>query len=138
MRVWQKEAWFVSLFVLLGIFDLLLRFFLLEREHWTCNEGITWGIMIPSWSLSLTVGIFLGYISYLWWKSEQFEERFFLFLMLGGGLTNALDRFLHGCVLDYFVWPFGLSNFLPNFNLADMMLFLGLVGVGKMILKWKH
>lgn len=39
-----------------------------------------------------------------------------------GGLTNAIDRYIRGCVTDYLHAPF-----FPSFNLADIMVFLGVV-----------
>lgn len=45
-------------------------------------------------------------------------------LLIGGALSNTLDRLLHGGVLDFL--QIGL---LPNFNLADVAITLGLVTV---------
>lgn len=39
-----------------------------------------------------------------------------------GGVTNTIDRLAHGCVTDYLHPPF-----FPSFNLADIMVFLGVV-----------
>lgn len=128
----------MSLFVLIGLTDLALRFFLLERSTWTCNEGIIWGIFLHPTILSIATGGFLFLLSWYFVRSEVFEERLFLLPMLLGGGTNALDRVFHGCVLDYFAWPGVLDTFLPNFNLADMMLLLGLFGLGGIFLSKKR
>lgn len=47
-------------------------------------------------------------------------------LIIGGGLSNLLDRFLKGYVTDYFSFktPFKWLNRLV-FNLSDMFIFIG-------------
>lgn len=42
--------------------------------------------------------------------------------ILGGALSNGIDRLLMGCVMDFFSINF---SFLPFFNLADVYIFLG-------------
>lgn len=126
MKFLQKETLILSLFVFLGTFDLLLRFFWLDRENWTCNTGIFWGLPVESKLLSLLVLAILLGLALFWYQSKE-EDRWGISLLILGGSINAVDRLSHGCVLDYFVWPFGLAQFLPNFNLADMFLSLGLL-----------
>ncbi len=130
MKFLQKEAMILSLFVFLGVFDLLLRFFWLDRENWTCNTGIFWGVSIDSKLLTLLTLAILLVLALFWYQSKRKEERWGISLLFLGGGINAVDRLFHGCVLDYFVWPFGLAQLLPNFNLADMMLLLGIFGLG--------
>lgn len=133
MNFQQKEAWIWPLFLFLAAIDIWLRWFDLEREEWTCNPGVMWGITLSPILLFLgTVG-FLLLVGYLLWKAEHFKSQSFLSLMLLGGCINALDRFSYGCVLDYFSWPLGLASFLPNFNLADSCILLGALG---MLVDW--
>lgn len=49
-------------------------------------------------------------------------------LIMGGGLSNLIDRFLHGYVTDYFSFktPFERLNRLV-FNISDMCIFIGAV-----------
>lgn len=51
-----------------------------------------------------------------------------LCLLYGGGLSNLLDRFLRGYVLDYFSFPKCPWKRLRRivFNLADICIFLGI------------
>ena len=116
-------------FILLGLTDLILRFWWLDRLKETCNGGIFWGVLLPEWSILLGAIALLGYIAWLFHGTQSLFERISLTLMGIGGTVNFFDRLLHGCVLDYFSWPLGLASFLPNFNLADMMLSFGLGGL---------
>lgn len=126
----------LSLFACLAVIDLLSRLFWLERSLWTCNTGAFWGLALPPMLLYTLLAGLLGYIAWLFGKAEG-EKRLWLGLVLMGGTVNALDRLFHGCVLDYFAWPFGLSVFLPNFNLADMILLLGVLGWFTSSWRWK-
>lgn len=130
MLTLKRDHWLVSLFVFLGLLDLWLRFSFLDREVWVCNEGIAWGIRIPTEVLGVLILLFLGYVALLWVKSEEAYERLGFAGVFLGGSMNALDRLFHGCVLDYFTLPGVWFSFLPSFNLADMMLILSLVWLG--------
>ena len=48
-------------------------------------------------------------------------------LLIGGVISNSLDRYLYGFVIDYFIF---LNLFV--FNLADLSIFFGLL-----IISWK-
>lgn len=126
----RKEMLLVSLFVFSALVDLSLRLFWLEREQWTCNVGVFWGIPLPPVLLWLGIaGIFIWCL-WLWSRLEGALARGALLAILIGGGVNVIDRLIHGCVLDYLSWPFGLSAFFPNFNLSDMLVLLGLLGLG--------
>ncbi|TXH02358.1 MAG: signal peptidase II [Candidatus Moraniibacteriota bacterium] len=133
MLFWRKEIPLGSLFVFTTFLDVWLRFFFLERDQWTCNEGAFWGLALPSawlWSLAGLFLLILGYVA----SSTRYrgERLFFVAILLGGGV-NMIDRLFFGCVLDYFSWPWILGTVLPNFNLADMLILLGFFGLG-----WKN
>ena len=46
-------------------------------------------------------------------------------LLFAGGLSNILDRFTYGGVVDYFYWHYGFE--FAIFNFADVMIDLGVV-----------
>lgn len=117
----------VSLFVFVGLLDGGLRFLWLERDRWTCNSGVFWGIEFPQVFLWIgTGGVVLGCL-WLLFRWKGLGMRWPLIAILIGGGINTLDRALHTCVLDYFHWPFGLASFFPNFNLSDTMIFVGVL-----------
>lgn len=97
-----------------------------------CNQGFAFGIGQGWFSLLTTpivivaVSVFLigeGRRSVIWGYS----------LIIGGGMSNLLDRFAHGCVIDFVnlkIWP--------SFNLADVAITMGvcLVLFQALNLKW--
>jgi signal peptidase II len=85
-----------------------------------CNPGISFGIQLPTiliGLLYLSIGLFLAYLL----KKEIIRYNFLsLGLILGGAISNIIDRAKYGCVIDYIdirIWPV--------FNLADAMITLG-------------
>jgi len=65
----------------------------------------------------------LGYIFLQ--KQTVLEYALALGLLMGGGVSNLLDRFLHGGVVDYVYWHCGFD--FAIFNFADVMIDLGVV-----------
>lgn len=84
-----------------------------------CNQGIAFGISIPSglfylaWSI-IVVGILI------FWKKISGNSILPVVLVLSGAVSNIADRARFGCVTDFIdlrVWPV--------FNLADISITLG-------------
>ena len=91
----------------------------------SCNTGFAFGIA-PGFLTTLISFLVLGVVFYLARREKRQEFLFGYYLILGGGLSNLIDRLLHGCVLDFInlkIWP--------NFNLADASIS---VGVGLLII----
>lgn len=69
------------------------------------------------------IAVLLGY---LFGQKELLRSHSAAFgLLLGGGCSNILDRFVHGGVVDYIFWH-KWFNFAV-FNFADMMIDLSIV-----------
>ncbi|ANE33414.1 signal peptidase II [Campylobacter hyointestinalis] len=69
------------------------------------------------------IAVLLGY---LFGQKELLRSHSAAFgLLLGGGCSNILDRFVHGGVVDYIFWH-KWFNFAV-FNFADMMIDLAIV-----------
>lgn len=83
----------------------------------SCNEGIAFGIELPSlifaffWVVSILCVLYLIILE---------KNTASLLLVVGGAFSNVLDRFLHGCVIDYL----SFLN-IPTFNFADVAICLG-------------
>ena len=122
-------------FVLIALLDLGLRFLWLERGHFTCNSGIWWGLSFPSGVILIGTIAILGYFIFLWSRTKDLVMRTLFLMVLLGGSVNLVDRFAYGCVLDYLSWPWILVATFPNFNGADMLILLGLFGLGGIRLK---
>lgn len=52
-------------------------------------------------------------------------------LVIGGAFGNVIDRLVHGHVVDFIQWHVG-SYYWPAFNIADMAIVTGAVGIGLM------
>ena len=58
---------------------------------------------------------------YLFKNTDIFKEYYLsIALLYAGGLSNILDRFTYGGVVDYFYWHYGFK--FAIFNLADVMI----------------
>lgn len=63
---------------------------------------------------------FLGTIYLLKNKEVFFKYYLSIALLYAGGLSNILDRFTYGAVVDYFYWHYGFE--FAIFNFADVMI----------------
>jgi len=58
---------------------------------------------------------------YLFKNKDVFEEYYLaIALLYAGGLSNILDRFTYGGVVDYFYWHYGFE--FAIFNIADVII----------------
>ncbi|MGB1226338.1 MAG: signal peptidase II [Poseidonibacter sp.] len=66
------------------------------------------------------VMVIAGFI-YLLKNKEVFKEYWFaITLLFVGGLSNILDRFTYGGVVDYFYWHYGFE--FAIFNISDVLI----------------
>ena len=98
------------------------------------NKGINFGLfegdsVLQAYILT-TVAVLISIVFFIWLKnSTSFFLQLLASLVIGGALGNAIDRIMYGAVADFInVTCCGLRN--PySFNLADIFIFLGLVGI---------
>jgi lipoprotein signal peptidase len=111
---------FLGFFVFLAVLDGILRFGFVPWSYKVCNTGIGLGLAIPSPILWLSITLLLCIAGYQAWTRSALIDCLAWAAILIGGTVNAIDRSVRGCVTDYITLPF-----FPSFNLADMMLSLG-------------
>ncbi len=110
--------------LLFFILDRIIKNFSFGTGLATLNRGVAFG-SFPQIGLVLSAVGFLLLI--LAQAHHRFSySRFGFFLVIFGALSNLLDRFTYGGVVDYIL----ISSFLPSFNLSDVMI---VVGVGAMV-----
>jgi signal peptidase II len=62
---------------------------------------------------------------YLYFNKELFEKYYIpISILLAGGLSNILDRFTYGAVVDYVYWHCGFN--FAIFNFADVIIDLAI------------
>ncbi len=98
------------------------------------NKGINFGLfegnsVVQAYILS-AISILISVVFVIWLKnSAVFLIQILAALVIGGALGNAIDRLLYGAVADFInITCCGLRN--PySFNLADVFIFIGLIGL---------
>ena len=72
----------------------------------------------------LQLALLAGVVAYTLWLKEN---RYIIpvGIMVGAGLSNVADRFMHGGVVDYVYWHYGFN--FAVFNFADVMIDIAVV-----------
>lgn len=97
------------------------------------NEGISFGLLqgndasLQRWALTALAVVVAAA---LWWWLRTGEhgrsQRWGLVLIIGGALGNAIDRAVHGAVVDFL--DFHVAGWhWPAFNVADSAIVIGAV-----------
>ncbi len=97
------------------------------------NEGISYGLLEQNSDLGrwLLIGVGLAASAFFarWlWTSERRLLAVALGLIIGGGLSNVVDRLVHGAVLDTILLHYAGYHWYI-FNLADVWIGAGVVGI---------
>ncbi len=96
------------------------------------NKGVNFGLFYSDSIMGkfmLTGLPLLVALGLSWWcrKTPPFWQAMACALMIGGALGNALDRIIHGAVVDFLnMTAFGFNNPF-SFNVADIWVFFGAV-----------
>ena len=98
------------------------------------NKGINFGLFegdsVVQAYLLTAISIVISIVFCIWLRNSTiFIIHMLAALVVGGALGNAIDRLLHGAVADFInVTCCGFRN--PySFNLADVFIFIGLIGL---------
>ncbi len=128
---------FVLAFIGVFVIDQNLKTIFLEGFRWygdyfslilTYNKGVAFSMLsflegnLKYLQIALLSGVFL----YLIFNKDVFKEYSLpAGVILGAGVSNLYDRFIHGGVVDYFYWHKWFS--FAVFNFADVMINIGVV-----------
>lgn len=133
----SKKIIFFFIFPGLIFFDQMSKYIVRLRQPadgglYICNPGVAFGIKIPDilfWSFWLIIIFMLMVFLY---KKCFIPNTLYLILILSGAISNVLDRFMHGCVIDFIdlkIWPV--------FNIADSFIVIGVILILISNLKFK-
>lgn len=112
-------------FIVLVAIDQLSKFIIRHSGgFYICNTGIAFGIKIPAFLIYALCLIFILLIwKFIWlrqtWRSQG---NLGIFFIASGAISNLIDRFTSGCVVDFID-----LRFWPVFNLADVFICLGAI-----------
>ncbi len=129
----------VFVLALTGVFvvDQNLKTIFLEGYRWygdyfslilTYNKGVAFSMLsfLEGNLKYLQIALLSGVSLYLIFNRDVFKEYSLpAGIILGGGVSNLYDRFIHGGVVDYFYWHKWFS--FAVFNFADVMINKGVV-----------
>ena len=128
---------FFSAFIAVFVVDQIIKSFFLHGFDWnsncislnfTLNKGVAFSMFafLGENLKYIQTALIAGVIGYIFWNKNNIREYALpLGLLMGGGISNLLDRFLHGGVVDYVYWHCGFD--FAIFNFADVMIDLGVL-----------
>ena len=129
----------IIVFNYIDIYDFIPVLFFLEITH-IHNFGVSFGLLsgiIASWTLICIGLLVVGFISYLMINSEDSLEKWGLFIIISGAMSNIIDRIINGYVTDFIYFYIGNFSW-PAFNFADIYISIGiLMIIINIILKFK-
>lgn len=101
--------------------------------HYVQNTGAAWSMFNENTMALAIFSVFMSVFLAGWfWKTpkDKTGERMALCLMLSGAFGNMIDRFRLGYVVDFIELPHW-----PVFNIADMLLCVGVGLLAVMLIK---
>lgn len=140
---------YVSIFILIFLLDRITKLWALS--HWISeyqvfkglsflvvfNRGISWGIAnTPNSLVYCTVTALIIFVTccLVWYTRQRYRAGYAIYgelCVLAGSVSNIIDRFVYGGVVDYILLYWKQYTF-PIFNIADIAIVLG---VGLMFLQ---
>jgi len=128
----MAKSFVLFILVVIGVFiaDQLLKTLFVEgfRAYTQCidlilvyNKGVAFSMFsFLSESLKwIQLALLVGVVAYTLWL----KQKCYLLpvgIMVGAGLSNVIDRFIYGGVVDYVYWHCGFN--FAVFNAADVMI----------------
>ncbi|GAA8133313.1 signal peptidase II [Helicobacter pylori] len=138
----QSLLVFIGVFFLIFGVDQAIKYAILEGFRYESlvidivlvfNKGVAFSLLsFLEGSLKyLQILLILGLFIFLMRQKELFKSHSIEFgMVFGAGVSNILDRFVHGGVVDYVYYHYGFD--FAIFNFADVMID---VGVGVLLLR---
>ena len=98
------------------------------------NRGVSWSLLSFSdergfWILTtVIIAIITGFFIYVVREAARNKLVVFEALVLAGALSNVIDRFMYGGVVDFIELYVGTYSW-PVFNIADTAICVGIAGI---------
>ena len=123
----------LSLFIFLFVIDQAIKYGFAHFDwnvqgpymslHLAYNYGVAFSMFkfLAEYLKFIQLGIVIAVILYLVKNKAVFQEYYIpIALLFAGGLSNILDRFTYGGVVDFFYWHYGFK--FAIFNIADVII----------------
>ena len=119
-----KKIILVTFFAAFLIFlDQLSKYLIRAKSgFYICNKNVAWDIQLPTIIFWVAWIAIIVLILMLLKKKCFMHNALYLVLILSGAVSNIIDRFLLGCVIDFIKLPY-----YPAFNLADVFIVTGTI-----------
>lgn len=131
--------------LIITIFDQLTKFLIIKyipdrigNEYFAIetvqNTGMAFGFNSGNTkNIVLTIFVICVIVSFMKNQKEAIDTKtaIAVSMLLGGGISNLIDRFIRGGILD-----FVKILFIPNFNLADISICVGWVLIVIFLIKY--
>jgi signal peptidase II len=136
------NKYLVVLFVCLIAIDQYIKFIFVNGFSWesscislvlTYNYGVAFSMFefLAHYLKYIQLALLGAGAVYLYLNKDVFQEyRIAIAILYAGGISNIIDRFIHGGVVDYVYWHCGFN--FAIFNLADVLID---IAVGLIILQ---
>jgi signal peptidase II len=98
------------------------------------NRGVSWSLFSFSndymfWALTTFIFIIIiTFSTQVYSQYKKNESILFEIFVISGALSNIIDRFLYNAVVDFVELHIG-NWYWPIFNIADVFIVLGIVGI---------
>ncbi len=109
------------------------------------NRGVSWGIfneassygfyVLTAFIVLVTIGLAYHAFYLEWYKRRA--NIFWEIFVLAGSVSNLIDRFVFGGVIDFIQLHMGLW-YWPTFNIADAFIVVGVIGLMFKNMKGSH
>lgn len=128
-RLWVK---FIAIFLAIVIIDQAIKQVFLSGFRWdgeffslilTFNKGVAFSMFafLGEHLKALQTILLIALFGYLLYEKKLLKVHTLPFaLLFGGGISNLIDRFIHGGVVDYVFWHKYFE--FAVFNFADVMI----------------
>ena len=142
----KKLFVFILILLFLIVVDQEIKFIFVDgfKYQWNCislvleyNYGVAFSMLkfLEGNLKYIQIALLLSGMAYLLFKKDVFEMYYIpIAFLFAGGISNIMDRFIHGGVVDYVYWHCGFN--FAIFNLADVLIDIAIVWI--VILNYKN
>lgn len=114
-----------SLFVFLVFIDQVSKYIIRHTGgFYICNKGISFGVQISENIFFFLWLVILSFFLYGLYRKYFIHNTLYIILILSGAVSNLIDRAHYGCVIDFID-----LHFFPVFNIADIFISIGAMGI---------